>query len=309
MTDLQTLSADYLSLRRGLGARLTMTHWLLDRFVVWLTHRGAVFITTALALEWATEPRDVHPAWWARRLSEVRQFARYAHAIDPRHEVPPERLLPSPYQRRRPYIYSDAELDDLIGAARRLPGRLQPQTCATMLGLLAVTGMRSGEVVRLERDDVDLQGGVLTIRESKFGKSRLNFCHPSTLRELREYAARRDARFPHPQAGAFFLTDRGRRVRADILRKTFRTLSRQTGLRGPQDTHGPRLTDLRHRFAVRTLTHWYRNDVDVDRQLPRLSTWLGHASIVDTYWYLTAVPELMEQAARRLDDRPGRVGP
>ena len=171
MTNLQTLRDDYLALRRALGAGLTMTRWLLCQFMAFLAQRNAVFITTALAFEWATEPRDVQPAWRARRLSEVRQFARYVHAVDPRHEVPPERLLPYLRQRRQPYIYSDAEINDLIGTARNLSGQLRPRTYSTILSLLAVTGMRSGEVVRLDRDDVDLRQGVLTIRESKFGKN------------------------------------------------------------------------------------------------------------------------------------------
>ena len=123
------------------------------------------------------------------------------------------------------------------------------------------------------------------------------------------YAARRDTQFPQPRSCAFFLTDRGKRIGTVPLRQTFRSLTRQTGLCGPEDPNGPRLTDLRHRFAVRTLTQWYRDDVDVERRLPRLATWLGHASIVESYWYLSAVPELMQQAARRLDDRLRRLDP
>ena len=306
MTSLQTLREDYLSLRRSLGAGLTMTRGLLYQFIAFLAQREAVFITTALALEWATQPESVQPAWRARRLSEVRRFARYAHAVDPRHEVPPERLLPYLRQRPQPYMYSDAEIDDLIGAARDLSGQLRPQTYSTMLGLLAVTGMRSGEVVRLDRDDVDLRQGVLTIRESKFGKSRLNLCHDTTVQALNDYAAWREEHCPYPQSPAFFLSEHAARINRSTLRRTFRTLSCQTGLRGPADSRGPRLHDLRHTFSVRTLVRWYRDSVDVDRYLPRLSTWLGHNCIANTYWYLTSVPELMALAARRLDDQQGR---
>ena len=306
MTSLRTLCEDYLAFHRSLGAKLIMTRGLLFQFIAFLAQHEAPFITAALALEWASKPESVQQEWRARRLSEVRQFARYVHAVDPRHEVPPQRLLPYRRQRPQPYIYSDGEIEDLIGAARDLSGRLRPRTCSTMLGLLAITGMRSGEVVRLDRDDVDLRQGVLTIRESKFGKSRLNLCHDTTVQALSDYAAWRDERCPRPQSPAFFLNERAKRIDKGNFRSTFKTLTCQTGLRDPAASRGPRLHDLRHTFSVRTLIRWYRDDVDIDRHLPRLSTWLGHASVVDTYWYLTAVPELMALAARRLDERQGR---
>ena len=306
MTSLPTLCEDYLALRRSLGAKLMMTRRLLFQFIAFLAQHEAPFITAALALEWASKPQGVQQQWRARRLSEVRQFARYVYALDPRHEVPPQRLLPYRRQRPQPYIYSDGEIEDLLGAARELCGRLRPRTCSTMLGLLAVTGMRSGEVVRLDREDVDLRQGIVTIRESKFGKSRLNLCHDTTVQALGDYAARRDEHCPRPHSPAFFLSERAKRIDKATLRKTFKTLTCQTGLRDPAASRGPRLHDLRHTFSVRTLTRWYRDGVDVDRHLPRLSTWLGHGCIVDSYWYLTAVPELMALAARRLDERQGR---
>ena len=309
MTGLGTLCEDYLARRRSLGAKLTMTHGLLLQFTAFLARREAPFITAALALEWAGGPQGVQREWRVRRLSEVRQFARYAHALDPRHEIPPQRLLPSRRRRPRPYIYSDSAIEDLIGAAGDLAGQLRPRTRSTMLGLLAVTGMRSGEVVRLDRGDVDLRQGVLTIRESKFGKSRLNVCHGTTARALGDYATWRDACCPRPRSPAFFLSERAMRIHATSLRKTFRGLTRQTGLRHPSARHGPRLHDLRHTFAVRTLMRWYREGADIDRNLPRLSTWLGHGRIADSYWYLTAVPELMALATRHLDERRGRDGP
>ena len=306
MTCHQTLREHYLAVRRSLGAKLVMTDWLLRQFIAFLAQRETMFITTALALEWAAEPKGVQMAWRARRLSEVRQFARYAHSVDPRHEVPPPRLLPYLRQRPQPYIYSDTEVVNLIGAAGELSGQLRPRTYSTMLGLLWVTGMRSGEAVRLDRGDVDLRHGVLTIRESKYGKSRLNLCHDSTVQKLSDYAAWRDVHCPHPQSPAFFLSERATRIPPSALRQTFRTLSCQAGLREPADSFGPRLHDLRHSFSVRTLTRWYRDGVDVGRYLPRLSTWLGHRCIASTYWYLTAVPELMALAARQLDEHQRR---
>ena len=169
--------------------------------------------------------------------------------------------------------------------------------------------MRRGEVLRLDRDDVDLRRGLITIRNSKFYKSRMVVCHDSTRQVLRGYAVRRDDLWPHPQSPAFFLSDLGTRVGRSMLNTTFAKLTRTTGLRGSGDSRGPRLHDMRHTFAVRTLLQWYGDDVDIDRWLPRLSTWLGHGSVGDTYWYLTAVPELMEQAARRLDRVHGRLSP
>ena len=307
MTSLRTLCDEYLALRRSLGAKLTMTPGLLDQFIAYPAQRNAPFITAVLALEWASAPEGVQQEWRARRLSEVRQFARYAHALDRRHEIPPQRLLPYRRQcRPQPYICSEVEVKDLLHAARGLSGQLRPQTYSTMLGLLAVTGMRSGEVARLDRDDVDLRQGILTIRESKFGSTRLNFCRETSVQALRDYAAWRDEHLPHPHSPAFFLSERGKRVGKAILRKTFRTLACQTGLREPAASRGPRLHDLRHTFSVRTLIRWYREGVDVDRQLPRLSTCLGHRRVADTYWYLTAVPELMTLAAQRLDERQRR---
>ena len=306
MTQLQTLCEDYLAFRRSLGAKLLMTRGLLIQFIAFLARREAPFITVALALEWASEPEDVQQEWRARRLSEVRQFARFAHAIDPRHEVPPQRLLRYRRQRPQPYIYSDVEIEHLIDAARNLSGRLRPRTCSTMLGLLAVTGMRSGEVVGLDRDDVDLGNGILTIRENKFGKSRLNLCHATTVQALDEYAAWRDEHCPGPQSPAFFLNERAKRINKATFRMTFKILTCQIGLRDPAASRGPRLHDLRHTFSVRTLMRWYCDGVDVDRHLPRLSTWLGHSSIGSSYWYLTAVPELMARAAQRLDEQQGR---
>lgn len=303
MNDLQLLLDEYLAVRRALGAKLKLPGRLLQRFVAFVAQRKAAFITTDLALQWATEPRDVQPAQWANRLGMVRRFARYANVVDPHHEVPPPGLLPYRYHRPPPYIYRDEEVAALIGAAERLPGftGLRPYTCATLLGLIAVTGMRANEPLRLDRDDVDLTHAVLTVRESKFGKSRFVPVHDSTRRALRRYAAHRDRLCSNPHSPGFFLSERGTRVTEWALRWTFVKMSRQIGLRGPADSHGPRLHDFRHRFAINTLLRWYRGGVDVERYLPHLATYLGHAHVSDTYWYLTATPELLQLAARRLD--------
>jgi integrase len=221
--------------------------------------------------------------------------------------VPALGLLPQRYHRKPPYLYSDDEIASLLKAAAQLPSQtgLRARTYSTLLGLLVATGMRISEVVGLDHDDVDLTGAVLTVRKTKFGKSRLVPVHASTKRALKQYAAQRDQLWSRPMTASFLVSEQGRRLTANVVEKTFVKLSRQVGLRGPSDRRGPRLHDLRHRFAVRTLLRWYRAGVDVQRRLPELSTYLGHVHVTDTYWYLSAVPELMGVVAARLEPRSG----
>ena len=303
MKDLPTLLDEYLATRRALGAALADAERMLRSFLAFLRQQTAVCITTQLALQWATEPSRAQPAWHARRLGTVRAFARYASAEDPRHEVPPEGLLTARQRRATPYIYSAKEIADLIAAAQRLRGSTGLRACtySTLLALLAVTGMRSSEPLRLDRDDVDLVGGVLTVRHAKFGKSRCLPVHESTRQALADYALQRDRLCPHPLDPAFFLSERGTRIVQNTLQQTFVQLSRQVGLRKRSDSRGPRLHDLRHRFAIETLLRWHREGLDVEQRTPRLATYLGHVHVSDTYWYLTATPELLQAAARRLD--------
>lgn len=301
MCALRTALEEYLALRRTLGFKLRLSGRLLHRFVDFAERESATAISTELALRWATQPADAQPAQWANRLGMVRRFAQHRSATDPRTEVPPPDLLPHRFRRVSPYLYSNDEVRRLMQAARELPSRLglRAHTYATLFGLYAVTGLRTNEALRLERDDVDLREGVLSVRETKFGKSRWVPIHRSTQRVLRHYASLRDALCPHPNSPSFFLSERGTRVTEWSMRRTFVKLSRQIGLRAPSDSRGPRLHDFRHRFAVNTLAGWYRTGRDVERQLPQLSTYLGHAHVTDTYWYLTATPELMHLANRR----------
>lgn len=304
MSTLSTAVHDYLSLRRRLGFRLREEGTLLPDFVCFLERQGASHITTALALQWAQQLAGALPARCATRLRMVRRFAMHWSATDPRTEIPPPGLLPQRYRRKPPHLYTDDETRHLIRAATSLwtwKG-LRPWTYAAVIGLLAVTGMRAGEVISLDRDDVDLDRGILTIRHTKFGKSRLIPVHPSTQRALRHYTHRRDRIYPRPQTPSFFLSEQGRRVTWWILRWTFVKLSHQCGLRAPGARRGPRLHDFRHTFAVRTLLGWYRAGAHVEQRLPQLSTYLGHGHVTDTYWYLSAVPELLALAAARLEN-------
>jgi len=303
MSELQQALEEYLALRRALGYKLYEPGLVLAQFVRFLEGEDAAFITTELALRWATQPVNVQPSHWAKRLSIVRGFAQYRSATDRRTEVPSPQLLPHRVRRPRPYIYRDSEVRRLIAAATELPSGpgLRRQTYATLFGLLAVTGLRISESVGLDRDDVDLGEGLLLVRGAKFGKTRWVPVHSSTLRVLQHYAGMRDRLCPNPQTPSFFLSERGVRLTVWIVRHTFVKLARRIGLRGPNDSRGPRLHDLRHRFAVKTLLDWYQAGIDVEQHLPELATYLGHAHITDTYWYLTATPELLQLAAQRLD--------
>jgi integrase len=293
---------EYLALRRALGFILDAPCRALHSFVAYAEHEGAFSITTDLALKWAMQP-DCQPTQWANRLSMVRRFARYMSALDARTEIPPDGLLPHRFRRKRPYIYTDEEITDLIGAAQNLPSPLglRAGTYSTLLGLLAVTGMRVSEPVALDRDDIDLTRGILIIRRTKFGKSRMLPLHATTVEALRHYHKLRDRVFRNTKS--FFVSERGIRLTVWSVRKTFILLSRQTGLRGPEDSRGPRLHDLRHRFAIETLLSWYRAGIDVERRMPELSAYLGHVHVNDTYWYISAVPELLQLATLRLEQR------
>lgn len=216
-------------------------------------------------------------------------------------------LLPFRPQRARPYLYSELEIQKLLTAALKLPSSqgLRPRTYHCLFGLLAVAGLRISEALKLEQPDVDLDEGILTIRQTKFGKTRLVPLHTSTRDAMAGYARRRDRFLRNASSPCFFLNDHGRRLDGSAVRRTFYDLSRQIGLRGPEDHKGPRLHDFRHRFAVRTLVEWYRSNEDIERRLPVLSTFLGHGHVADTYWYLSVEPELMGLATHRLELRWG----
>src|SRR5664280_1433827 len=242
--------------------------------------------------------------WWAVRLSTVRAFARYLSALDPATQIPPAGLISAGSHRIVPYIYTDEDVTQLIEAAGRLGNAHRADTYQTVIGLVTVTGMRAGEAVRLDRDDVDLEQGMLTIRNSKFGKSRQVPVHTSSVEALAAYARRRDQRQPRPKGASFFTSTTGTRLLRDNVSTVFPSLVRDAGLDDSGRRRPPRLHDLRHSFAVHSLIRWYRQGLDVEQQLPLLSTYLGHVAPSSTYWYLSAVPELLELIANRLDAVP-----
>jgi integrase len=298
---------EYLELRRKLGFRLREAGGLLRRFVLFAQAKRASFITTNLAVQWATQPTDCQPSQWANRLGIVRRFALYVSGADPRTEIPPQELLPHRYHRKAPYLYSDREITRLIQTARQLPSPkdLRAASHATLFALLAVTGMRVGEAIALDRKDVDLHLGLLVVRQAKFGKSRWVPVHRTTRKALLAYARVRDRLCPCPKTPSFLISERGTRLTDCTVRRWFVIASRRIGLRAPTDRRGPRLHDLRHHFAYRTLLTWYRRGLDVEAHLPKLTAYLGHGHVADTYWYISATPELLRLATRRLERRKG----
>jgi len=309
MTTLRHAVQEYLNMRRALGFKLKRAGDGLLDFVTFMERHRASYITQALALAWAQQPRNVEPACWAQRLSYVRGFARHRSATDPRTQIPPPGLLPFQPKRARPYLYSDEEIQRLLRAALKMAchyqGReLRPWVYYCLFGLLSVSGLRLGEAQNLELQDVDLKTGVLTIRGAKFGKTRLVPLHATTCQVLRNYIIRRHRHWSHRPVSSFlFVSSWGNRLDRGDIHRTFYSLSRQIGLRGPSDKRGPRLHDLRHRFATNTLVRWYRSNQDPERRLPILSAYLGHVHVADTQWYLNGSPELMREAMRRLEHR------
>jgi integrase/recombinase XerD len=307
MNTLRQAVEDYLTMRRHLGFQLREAGNALLDFVTFMEHHRASYITQTLALAWAQQPASAQPAYWAQRLSHVRGFARYRQANDPRTQIPAPGLLPGQPKRARPYLYSNQEIEALLDAALHMPHRYQsgallPWVYYCLFGLLSVTGLRLGEACNLELDDVDLTAAVLTIRGAKCGKTRLVPLHESTCQVLADYIDRRQRHWEgRPVSSYLFVSSWGNRLDGGQIHRAFYGLSRQIGLRGASDRHGPRLHDLRHRFATTTLVNWYRGGQDPARRLPLLSAYLGHVHVADTQWYLEASPELMREAMCRLE--------
>jgi len=309
MSTLRRALGDYLAMRRGLGFKLRDAGRELLDFVRFMERQRAPYITRTLALAWAQQPSSVQPAEWARRLGFVRGFARYRSATDPRTEIPPQGLLPFRSKRARPYLYTDEEIRTLLRAALKMTCRyectaLRPWVFHCFFGLLSVSGLRFSEARNLKLEDVDLKAAVLTIRGTKFGKTRLVPLHASTCKVLAQYIARRQRHWVGRAVSSYlFVSSWGNRLSTADCYKTFHALSQQIGLRGASTSRGPRLVDMRHRFATNTLVRWYRSGEDPQRRLPLLSAYLGHVHVADTQWYLEGSPELMREAMRRLEQR------
>lgn len=303
MSDLAHHLDDYLTMRRALGFKLRFHGHVLPQFVTYLEAAGASRVSVELAIAWAGLPAGVQPISLSHRLGAVRGFARYLATIDPTTQVPPCGIWPSVARRPTPYLWSDVEVRALLDATRGLQHPLRAATHEALFGLLGASGLRVGEALGLGRDDVELAGGVITVRDAKFGRSRLVPLHPSTTNALRSYTQRRDLLCPKPRSATFFVSATGTALAYAGVLKTFIELTTRVGLR--TGTVRPRMHDLRHSFAVRTLVNWHRSGIDVEGRIVVLSNYLGHVNPSGTYWYLSASPELMELAAARLDSRFG----
>lgn len=300
MTSLEERLADYLTMRRALGYKLTHHARLLANFVGYLDEHDASWVSVELAVAWATQPVEADPVWRAQRLSAVRTFAKHLCSLDARTEVPPQDLLPHHARRVVPHVYSHDEIAALMTAARNMHSPFKAATFETLIGLLAATGMRVGEAVNLDVAEVDLDGAVVIVTNTKFGKSRAVPLHTSTAAALDTYAQQRRVRWPSPHTDSFFVSMAGTRLLHTNINAVFRKLISDASI-GHDGARRPRPHDLRHAFAVRVLLGWYCDGENVQARLPSLSTYLGHTKPTSTYWYLSAVPELMAIAAERLE--------
>jgi integrase/recombinase XerD len=300
MSSLPQTAREYLAIRRAMGFTLERHGRILTDLVDHLVSTGQETITTRSTLEWATRPAG-HPQEWAVRLSVARVFARYLRAIDGISEVPPADLLPSCRRRQAPYLYSEQQIAAVMARTASIHFPQRAATYRTLIGLLAVTGLRIGEAIALDDEDVNLDVGCLTVRAGKWNAARELPMHASTVAALAEYRALRQRHWPAPKVPAFFLSMRGTRVHPGHFRETFHDLRIAAGVTGRPGSRRPRVHDIRHSFAVATLVDWYRDGLDVGPRLPRLSAYLGHSAPAATYWYLQATPELLALAAGRLE--------
>lgn len=294
--------ANYLTFRRALGYRLARPEKLLGQFLDHLEHSGADVVTTGAALDWSRLPANAESNWHAYRLSVVRGFATYLHGRDPVHQVPPADMLPQRPHRASPYLYSGAEIAALLAATATLGTSLRQATYATLIRLLAVTGMRVGEAIALNRDDLDLTAGQLLVRSGKFGKTRALTLHPTTADALHGYQLLRDRLAPETGTRTLLVSTAGTRLIYCNVHHTFKQLAHHAALRPRSGSCRPRIHDLRHSFAVQSMLDAYAAGQDGQTRLTLLSTWLGHVNPANTYWYLSASPELMAAAGQRLDN-------
>lgn len=304
MISLRQCLDDYLALRRSLGYKLRKEGVRLPKFLSFLESRNADHISTALVIDWAVQGLRTSQS---ARMTMVRAFARYMVAFDARTEVPPDTLFPKTHIRPRPYIYSEDEIQRLMRAAFEYKHDRPHGTYYCLVGLLAVSGLRSGEALELRIEDIDLANQFLTVRGAKFGKSRLVPIHSSTVKQLRAYMRRRDALGAAELSPYLFVNGDGGRLCRRRAYYVFADLLASAGIRRQPSGRNPRLHDFRHRFAVQTLIDWYRTGQNVEQRLPMLSTFLGHVSVEDTYWHLTEYPELMNMAVEKLNCRWGKM--
>lgn len=297
----------YLQIRRGLGYDLSTTERVLKRFIAFAESEDATHITSKLFMQWQLHFGSANKSTWSRRLGMVRKFATWLHSFDPRHEIPPQALIPSNYKRKQPYIYTKDEIKRIIETAATLPSKngLREITYPTLFGLISVTGLRISEAISLNDKDVDLENGIITLHNGKNGHSRILPVLKCTESHLKEYVRKRNrlyGKIPEP----FFISDQGKRLTDCTARYNFATICKTIGLRPEQrfNKHGvgPRIHDLRHTFAVNVMLDWYQTGKNPDQEILKLITYMGHKLPSHTYWYIEAVPELLELASKRAEN-------
>jgi integrase/recombinase XerD len=299
MSSLEDHLDRYLALRRSVGYRLEDHGRVLPDFVRYAQAKGETTVHTDTAVAWAAGAMS--DGQRGRRLSMVRGFARYLAAFDPANEIPPRGLQPNAPARSAPHIYSPEEIARLMRLACELEPASFGATMQTLIGLMATTGLRTGETRRLDREHVDVARAQVTVWHSKSGRSRRIPLHESTAKALADYAALRDRCHPQPSTEAFFLDRTGARLTSPVLSRAFRELRRRASIATAPGQGPAVLGDLRHTCAVSTLLAWHQQGMDVQRQLPTLSAFLGHVNPRQTFWYLQATPELMALVAERLE--------
>ena len=304
MINISKAAQEYLAMRRQLGFRLSYTGCVLKGFSAYLLSKKSSYITVNLAVEYAMLNKNVKTIQWSKKLKIITLFARYLKAFDPRTEIPPPQLIPCSYQRPMPYIYKDIEILKLVESCKNLTKKkLLNHTYYTFFGLIAVTGMRTGEARRLSRDDVDLKQGIITIRESKFLKSRQIPIHSSTVEVLKAYVQYRDQYFRPQKPQVFFVTAKGKILSKSIVSYYFKKACYKAGL-CKEGVH-PRILDFRHTFAVKVLKGFYQKGLDVDASIPLLSAYLGNVNPHNTYWYLSVTPDLLNIIRKKLEKKIG----
>jgi integrase/recombinase XerD len=291
-TVLHERAEEYLRLRRALGFRLRREGDILPQFAGYLEQHGAAAVTAEHAITWAQLPRGVHPVTWTHRLSAVRGFATWLQTIDPATEIPPRGVFPGQGKRPAPFIFTGEQLAAVIAGCAVLRPAMRAAACTALFGLLAVTGIRIGEALAIRAGGIDLDAGLLSVAPAKSRCQRILPLHPTTVTALKGYDALRSRRFP--AAATFFTSEKGTPLSRQLALASFRRACAAAGIPGR-----PRLHDARHSFAANTLLDWYRSGEDVAAQMPALSGYLGHTTPEGTYWYISAVPELMQLAAAR----------
>lgn len=299
---------EYLALRRAMGYSLDSTGRLLGKFTEYADLKGQHTITTSLFLDWKASFGNANPNTWAQRLGMVRMFAIWLAQRDDQTEVPPTQLLPGNQKRNTPYIYSKSEIASIVEEAGKLPSDYGTRGALwrTFFGLVSVTGMRVSEAIKLDNSDVDMKNAVVTVQQGKNNRIRQLPIDQSVVEQLNDYAQLRD-QFINTASDRFFLKEDGIPASACGARYNFAQVSMKVGLRSQQrfcrHGHGPRIHDLRHTFAVHTILEWFREERNIEREMYKLSNYLGHTKPKNTYWYIEAIPELMQLAAARSESR------